>query len=273
MTSNLNINSVKPIVELSNEQLIQKAPSIGATAPADKASNIYSFVSTVQAINLIRDAGWIPVEAKQGRVLDASRQGFQRHMVKFTRPELVDMGARRLEMNLYNSHDTGSSFILSGGIHELVCSNGLVVSSDIAEYRHRHVGFDNDKFVESAKFVASKMTKVGDVILDWEKIQLEDPECIEFAHAAHEVATENKKHVGTNAIELLNSRRFDDNPNNLWKVFNRIQENLIRGGMTSISSRGRRTRTREITNIKREKQLNQSLWAMADYIADVKQAA
>lgn len=272
MTQILNFKDHKPAVELSNKQLISKCASIGAQAPSNAVSSKYSFIPTIKAVDHLRDSGWVPVEAKQGKVNAIHREGFQQHVITFTKPDL-DLGNRRIQMNLYNSHDAGSAYILSGGIYELVCSNGLVVGSNIAEYRHRHINFSADQFIESAKFVAGTMTEVAARVEDWEKIELEGPEIFTFADAAHDIFTAGKDHVSTNAHQLLIPRREADNSPSLWKVFNRIQENIVRGGLLGMSANGRRSRTRQITNIKKDKAINQQLWSMAEYMAEVKQAA
>lgn len=272
MTNILNINRTKPIVELSNKDLIAKASSIGATQPHPGVSNKYSFIPTLKAVNFLRDAGFVPVEARQGRSLADHRDGFQRHMIKFSNPHL-DLGPRRLEINLYNSHDRGCAYILSGALTELVCSNGLVVSSNKAEFRHKHIGFDADLFIESAKFVAKAMIQIGEVIPSWEAIELTQNEQGIFANAAHDLLYDGREHQNTQPEQLLTSRRIADREPNLWKTFNVIQENIIRGGMRGVSAKGRKTMTRGITNIHREKVINQALWSMADHIADIKQAA
>jgi len=267
----LNFRDHKPAIELSNKELIAKASSIGATAPACHVSDKYSFIPTINAVNHLRDAGWAPIEAKQGSPRLFEKRNFQRHAITFTKPEL-DLGDRRIQMTLYNSHDTGSSYILSGGIYRLVCANGMMVGSNQAEYRHRHMNFDADLFIESAKFVAEKMNIIAENLVDWEAIQLTPNEQGTFAIAAHEVMFQGKNPT-VNPEQLLTARREADKGNDLWTTFNRIQENVIKGGLKGRSALGRRSQTRGVTSIHRDKVLNQSLWSMADYMADVKQAA
>ncbi len=267
-----NISKTKPIIELSNQALLEMAPSIGQTTPHSDVSEKYSFVSTMDAVNLLRDSDYIPTDVRQGKTLVSHRDGFQRHAITFLRKDL-DLGSRRLGLTLYNSHDRGSAFILSGFIQELVCNNGLVIGKNAAEYRHRHVNFDHEIFIESAQFMANKMDTIGHSIESWENIELETPEIDIFADAAHDFINQGKEHVGTQSRNLLHCHHYGQDTNSLWHVFNRIQENAIRGGMPSTSARGRRSTTRGITNIHRDKEINQGLWNMAEYIAEAKQAA
>jgi hypothetical protein len=46
-------------------------------------------------------------------------------------------------------------------------------------------------------------------------------------------------------------------------MLNRVQENLLRGGLSRRSTSGRLTRTRRITAIREEVRLNSGLWDLA----------
>jgi hypothetical protein len=272
MTNVLNFRDYKPVVELSNDELVAKCSSIGAIQPSPKTSSKYSFIPTIKAVNYLRDAGFTPIEARQGKPRLIEKAGFQQHVIKFTNPDF-DLGDRRIELNLYNSHDAGSAYILTGGLYRLICSNGMVVGSNLAEFRHRHMGFNPDLFIESAKFVADNMKRITARVQDWEQIELTPNEQGIFAEAAHEIMYEGKTHISTKPDQLLTIRRTQDTPSNLWTTFNRIQENVIKGGLPGRAKSGRRSKTRGVTNIKRDKRLNQSMWGMAEHIAQVKLAA
>ena len=63
---------------------------------------------------------------------------------------------------------------------------------------------------------------------------------------------------------------IDDNRVDLWSVFNRIQENLIRGGLVGRGNRGRRQRTRPVQSIDQDLRLNRALWLLADGLHQLK---
>lgn len=70
--------------------------------------------------------------------------------------------------------------------------------------------------------------------------------------------------------QLLAPRRFDDRRPDLWSVFNRIQENMVKGGLTARTSNGRRQRTREVQGIDQNLRLNRALWMLADGMRQLK---
>lgn len=65
------------------------------------------------------------------------------------------------------------------------------------------------------------------------------------------------------ADKLLLPRRNVDYGNSVWTVFNRVQENLIAGGIHSINDKGRVTKTRPIRAIREDVRVNAALWQHA----------
>jgi hypothetical protein len=53
-------------------------------------------------------------------------------------------------------------------------------------------------------------------------------------------------------------------------VFNRVQENLIKGGVAGRAATGRRTTTRAVGGVTENVKLNKALWTLADSMAALK---
>ena len=73
--------------------------------------------------------------------------------------------------------------------------------------------------------------------------------------------------AGMQPAQLLNSRRAEDVSDDLWTVFNRVQENLLGGGLVGRTPTGRLSRTRRITSIRADVRLNSRLWDLAEECA------
>ncbi len=58
---------------------------------------------------------------------------------------------------------------------------------------------------------------------------------------------ENKTPVTPERMIL--PRRWEDKQNDLWTTWQRVQENMIKGGLSGRSASGKNTRTRAITGI------------------------
>src|SRR3546814_6818217 len=65
-------------------------------------------------------------------------------------------------------------------------------------------------------------------------------------------------------------RRHDDSRRDLWSVFNRTQENLIKGGLSARAANGRRQTTLPVQGIDNGIRLNRALWLLADGLRQLK---
>ena len=150
---------------LTNEQIVKLAPAAGATAPHEMVSDRYSFVPTIEAVELLRSVGWLPVAAKQAGVRNDDRDGFQKHMIRFIQ-EGMAADEERIDLVLNNSHDRGCAFKLAASVWRKICENGLMVSSGLYNFSHKHIGFDSHAFIDSAYKIADGAGESAENILE-----------------------------------------------------------------------------------------------------------
>ena len=96
--------------------------------------------------------------------------------------------------------------------------------------------------------------------------RLDRDEQIGFAGKALALRFPELDKAGIQPSRLLECRRADDNSENLWTVFNRVQENLLGGGLIRRTETGRLSRTRRITSIREDVRLNGRLWDLAEEV-------
>ena len=65
-------------------------------------------------------------------------------------------------------------------------------------------------------------------------------------------------------VDLLTPNRNEDEGDDLWKVFNVVQEKFVRGGIEYKSQTGRKTGLRGLKNIISLNTLNTKLWETAE---------
>ena len=260
---------------LTNDQIVSLAPAAGSFAPIDGVSKRYSFVPTLTAVDLLRDTGWQPIHAEQSTVRLASREGYQRHLIRFAKNGLLFDG-ERVDLVLYNSHDRGCAFKLVASVWRKVCGNGLMVASEFSNFRHKHVGFEPDDFIRSARRIASAAAIIADRVDEMKVIEMTSDERGVFAQAAHSLKYDDPSTAPISPYQLLEERRYDDQGNDLWTTFNVVQENIMRGGLkgTTRGSNGRirRTTTRPVKALDKNIRLNQALWMLTEKMAELKQA-
>src|SRR5437763_1988609 len=118
--------SVHSRAELPDDQLRALAPSVFAAQPIPGVSSRCSFVPTAQLVSRLREAGWSPVSAVEQRIKIEERLGFQKHLIRFQRRDVVPVkGEYTPELCLTNSHDRSSAYQLHAGLYRFICANGM----------------------------------------------------------------------------------------------------------------------------------------------------
>lgn len=250
---------------LSDDQIMRVAPSIFATEPHERMSDRYTEIPTINVLNALRSEGFMPFMVAQTKVRDPGRREFTKHMLRLRRAEHVNVREAN-EVILINSHDGSSSYQMTAGVLRFVCMNGLVCGDNIIGVKVRHHGDVVDQVVEGAYTITGEFQRVDEAKERMRAIQLNLSQQRAFAGAALALKYDDGAAPIT-ADQILGARRFDDQGNDLWTTFNRVQENMTKGGLRGVSSTGRRIRTRGIAGLNNDVRLNKALWTLADEMA------
>jgi hypothetical protein len=274
--------------------MLAAAPSIFAAEAHGSRSDRYTYVPTITILEGLEKEGFQVVEVSQSRARDVTRKEFTRHIVKmrrgtheFGRPgEHVFRNDREEipEVCLVNSHDGSSSYQMFAGLFRLLCNNGLMVACGVStEIRVPHSGDIMGRVIEGAYSVVADFAKVRDNAERMKAVTLDAGEAQAFARAAlvakyGELEADHPARAGRAAYPItaeqaLVPRRAGDEGADLWRTFNRVQENLVRGGQRAArTASGRRNRTRPVEGVAQNVQLNRALWTLADEMAKLKAA-
>jgi hypothetical protein len=177
------------------------------------------------------------------------------------------------EIVLDNSHDGTGAYRLMAGLFRLACLNGLIVAEgNVTSVSVRHVGAATaGKVIDGAFQVLEETPKAVAAIGEWRGIALPEPARVAFAEAARDLRwgrdDANNTLAPVEAAQLLRANRLTDNGNDLWTTFNRVQENVIRGGVAGRGSTNRRLTTRAVNSPAANVKLNRDLWALAANVA------
>jgi len=157
---------------------------------------------------------------------------------------------------LTNSHDGKNAFNFRVGIYRLVCSNGLVVAdSEFGNTSIRHINYTFENLREKMNELISKLPGLVQKINLFKSIKLTDEQMIEFANKAATLRTKQR----VNALELLEATRSQDQGNDLWRTYNRIQEKILGGSYTA----GKR-KARSVKSFQKDIEINEQLWELAE---------
>lgn len=278
----INENGLRHIQKnfLTDDALRQMVPSAFADRPYHAMSDRYAFVPTSKVITALRAEGFEPIEAKQSTARTAGKQDFTKHMIKFAsvnaRQQITKVGDSIAQVCLVNSHDGSSVYELMAGLWRLACSNGLMVSEgDYNSVSVRHSGDIVGEIIDGSFKVIESAAQAGERAAEWKGITLDINEARTFANAALQLRWDGseKHHAPITGDRLLQARRPEDNGQDLWTAFNRVQEHLVKGGNRGRTAQGRRHTTRPVNAIGDNVKLNRALWTLTEQMAKLKQAA
>lgn len=264
---------------LSEEQIRRAAPSVFADAAHDSRSARYAYIATAEILAGLSREGFKVYSAQQSRTRDADRTGHTKHLLRLRHESMraLTVGDSAPEIVLINSHDGSSAYQMSGGMFRLACSNGLMVPDGVCQsIKVQHTGRILDKVTAGAFEVLDGLTRVIDSRDSMRALSLNDGEQRAFAHAAALLRFEpaEGETVPVTPEQINRPRRADDRAPDLWTTFNRVQENVIRGGLRgqTIDATGRRQhrQTRAVTGIDQDVRLNRALWTLAEEMRKLK---
>ena len=261
----LDINSTN---YLNNEQIKRIAPSIFTATAADSVSSHYTHIPTSQVMEDMDQLGWKVVDVKEVKARKGI--GFQKHLIVFRNNDVVVTGKDGDDVFpmilMSNSHDGKNAFTFKCAIFRLVCENGLVVSTeDFEDIKMRHMGYTFEDLQKKIEEVVGSLPLTVDSMNRMKQIKLDDEKAFEFATKA--LATRFKEdeitRITVDINELLKPTRREDKSNDLWTVFNVIQEKLISGDFSyQVGSKQRKAR--KIKNFQQDIKLNEQLWSLAE---------
>ena len=256
---------------LSDEQIHRVAPSIFAEAPHESRSQRYAYIPTATVLTELRKEGFQPFMVTQTRTRHEDRRDYTKHMIRLRHASQINARGEANEIILLNSHDGTSSYQMLAGMFRFVCSNGLVCGDTVADVRVPHKGDVAGQVIEGAYQVLHGFDRALESRESMQAITLDEGEAEVFARAALSLKYDDPdKPAPITESQILMPRRFDDRRPDLWMTFNRIQENLTKGGLSGRSANGRRQQTRPVQGIDSDVRLNRALWLLADGLRQLK---
>jgi hypothetical protein len=214
----------------------------------------------------------------QGSSRVEGKAEFTKHMIRMRHAGQVQARPEASEIILINSHDGASSYQMLAGMFRFVCCNGLVVGDIVEDIRIPHRGDVQGQVIDGAFRVLDEFETVEQHAEGMKALQLDVGERNAFATAALALRfgegtvaeTGQTRPAPVTAQQLLDARRIEDAGHSLWSTFQRVQENVVRGGLPGRNAQGRRHHTRAVSSIDRGVSLNRALWMLAEEMRKLK---
>jgi len=257
---------------LTKEQVKAAAPSVFTSAKMTSTSEKYVHIPTDRIIEDMEKMGWGVSKAFEVRA--RRNKGYQKHMLVFRNPDVVIQGNDNdtvyPQILVTNSHDGKNSFQFTAGLFRVVCSNGLVIAAEqFADKKIRHMGYSFEEVQAIVSELVNQLPVTVEVMNKFKNTVLSKEQKVEFAKKAIETrfdkVNENQdiiKDYGLNIEDILKPTRKEDEGDDLWNIFNVLQEKVIDGDFEYISGVKLR-KARRIKNFKQDLKINQELYEIA----------
>jgi hypothetical protein len=236
---------------------INKAVAFANTLDSNNIKNIQRikqkpfYIPTLDAVEMLQKDGWLIKGVAEQR---NSGRKVSSNYVQMQHPDfsILDKNGKTealASITISNSTSGNSPLNLDLGAFRLVCSNGAVRFDRAAESKIKHTEINYKQLPEIIAKLNNKALVLADVINEMKHIQLSADDIKKFAFDAARLRFDDLTDVNIDDVFKVN--RIEDESNDLWTVFNRVQENL----------------TADISNFNTDIKLNQQLFSLADQYA------
>jgi len=261
---------------MTKEDLNKVCPLAFASTPTNpNVSGKYLHVNTETIIDDLAKLNWFPVTASQRKARKGNTSTiFSKHMISFQNPDIMIKGADGDDafprIILTNSHDGFNSFQFAVGIFRLVCSNGLVIADEqFSDFRIRHSGYTFEELRGVVSSAVNDLPNRVQVLNQMKQRILTDEEKMKLALDAmllRSAKLPDGMKVGYDdetLRDILEPKRQADKGDDLWKVFNVIQEKVTQGGFSAALSGAKVRKVRKIKSFEKDLKVNKELFKLA----------
>jgi hypothetical protein len=255
------VNLVRRDRPLTRDELAHYVPSVFSEEKHESRSERYTCIPTITLLDNLQREGFQPFFACQTRVRNPDKREHTKHMLRLRREGQIT-GKQVPEIILLNSHDGSSSYQMLPGLFRSVCQNGLICGESFGEVRVPHKGNVVEKVIEGAYEVLGVFDRVEEKRDAMQSLMLPPP--AQQAWQKRRCRIASARSTSRSRSRRYSARRWQDESNDLWTTYQRIQENLIKGGLVGRAANGKRANTRAVKGIDSDVKLNRALWVMAE---------
>lgn len=236
---------------------INKAIAFANTLDVNNIKNVQKikqkpfYIETLDAIKMLQNEGWQlkGVAEQRGKNRKISSHYAQLHHPDFAVLNKHGKTEALASITLSNSCTGIQPLNMDLGAFRLVCSNGAVRFDRAAESNIKHTEVNYRDLPQIIAKMNNKAIILAEEISNMKRKQLSVGDMKKFAFEAARLRFDDT--IEMNVEDLLRINRIEDEGNDVWTVFNRIQENL----------------TADVKNLNADILLNQQLFALADQYA------
>ena len=197
----------------------------------------YGFVNTRSILDAFATVGWAPVSTQYAAARVPARMGYQKHIVRLRHPDYraLEVDNTIPELVLLNSHDGGSSMQLLWGAYRVVCSNGMIVGRTFEAIRVVHSARVVEKLPAAIQAMMDNFGRFAGSVKMLSERTMTQAAVDKLVRTCYDARLDGIRDV-VSVDYTLPALRREDQGNDAWTVFNRVQEKLLRGGVEYVKN-------------------------------------
>lgn len=211
-------------------------PVSGSYLQTERHANVSEGYKVIQAASIgaaMADNGLILASLSTGRARHEDKADFQKTFSRYTTTEDLVDGVKLNVLHQGNHMGRGTDKIFLG-FFVLLCSNGLSVGASYFESKIRHSGNTYDNLSLAIAEALGQREVMRELVTGMQAKVLDSNQVKNMVDAAVSLLVPSG---AVNIREALTKVwRQGDSSNTGWDVFNRIQENAMRGGMIAYDT-------------------------------------
>ena len=221
-----------------------------------------AYIETLGVVQNLQQQGWEITGVCEQRGRDRK---ISNNYVQLEHPDFKMMNKNKVEgiSNIYvsNSCDGKKPLNLDFGMYRLVCSNGLIQRTPYIEHNIKHT----PQSIERLPMIMQSVNSAAQRVLErFDSLKTKELKPAQLEELVNKAARLRFDDDIMDASQLLTVYRDEDKGNDLWSVYNRIQENLIKSSML-LDRNGRPLAG--VNDVKSDIILNQALFGLIENYA------
>jgi len=198
-------------------------------------SHQYQFQSSPYIINQMKNWGFELIGSSTGSPNLPENKGYQKHVMVFeSESDLVNIDEEnKFQILVQNSHDGNSAVKFYVGIFRHVCANGLITGDCTNYIKVNHKGGDfKKKIVAAISDTVHQFNWTKDALKQLQNTVATGDMIVNYRRKIVEKLLKGKDYIYSDQYKLSTVQREEDKGNDLYTLFNVVQENALSGGMT-----------------------------------------
>lgn len=199
----------------------------------------YGFVSTRKMLDVFESKGWQVASVDAVKPRKKEKIGYQRHLIRLENPDfpliegLSENNASRPQICVLNSHDGTTAVRMFLGLLRIACLNGIISGLSLKDFKAIHSKNVASRIGDGIEYLSDNIGELFKQVQLLQSMRFNDASLEKYVKQIVDARLANVSKVQSiDYTSALRIRRSEDASQDAFTVLNRLQESIIRGGIS-----------------------------------------